>query len=253
MDKGLEPEISHPKAAHKAALVGPSTFLAQCGAGLRRLVASPAMFLVGAGALTAGCQVQAVSTVQLQYHQQVISLDGLRSVEPVPELDVSLAPPRGWERMSEPDTVLYTHEQWRSPEKNTGIGVAYLRTPFPLSPHMLIWFARLQYGKPRPNRHIEEGSGGQMLGEWDDAMGRSWFEAENSKYHVKGYAMTRGNDAWVVYSGWRVAQKPSEADIELAARAADSIVPLPVGWKAPPLLQFDEPATAPSTESSQER
>jgi len=170
-----------------------------------------------------GCQFQAISTVELRQHQQMVDLDGLRHLQAFSELQVSCAPPVFWERRGESPNILYTHEQWRSPKKNVGVGVAYIHTLIPLSPQMLVWFAKGQYTQSRENH----ARGGRLLGEWTDSMGRVWFEAENARYHVKGYAMTRGSDAWIVYSGYQVANKPSDADIALAVRAADSVAPLP--------------------------
>ena len=172
--------------------------------------------------LAGGCQVQAVSTVQLRHHQQIVDLDGLKPIQSVPGVHATCAPPRGWRRLEADETFLYTHQQWRSPARNAGMGVAYIHTPIPLSGKMLVWFAKAEYLK-----HNNGGaSEGRLINEWTDPLGRSWFEAENARYHVKGFAMTRGTDAWIVYSGWRVRDKPSDADIELGARAADSVVPL---------------------------
>jgi hypothetical protein len=173
--------------------------------------------------LLAGCQFQAVSSEELQLHQQTVDLNGLTHVRAIGELQVTCAPPVFWERRGEAPNILYTHEQWRSPKKNVGMGVAYIHTVIPLSPQMLVWFAKGQYSQSRENH----ARGGKLLGEWTDSMGRVWFEAENARYHVKGYAMTRGGDAWIVYSGYQLAHKPTDAEIALAERAADSVAPLP--------------------------
>jgi hypothetical protein len=37
--------------------------------------------------------------------------------------------------------------------------------------------------------------------------------------------MTRGRDAWVVYSGYRLGGKASLNEIALAAKGADSVAP----------------------------
>ncbi|HTW93375.1 MAG TPA: hypothetical protein VMD30_01190 [Tepidisphaeraceae bacterium] len=182
--------------------------------------------------LAGGCTFQTVSVAELRLHQQSVDLNGLRRVEAFPELQVSCAPPVFWERRGETPNILYTHEQWRSPRKNAGMGVAYIHTLIPLSPQMLVWFAKTQYAQSKENHE----GGGKLLGEWTDSMGRVWFEAENARYHVKGYAMTRGTDAWIVYSGYQVKNKPPESDIELAERAADSVAPLPYVWKNPTIV-----------------
>jgi hypothetical protein len=127
---------------------------------------------------------------------------------------------------------LYSHQQWRSPSASAGVGVAYIHTPIPLSTDMLVWFAKNEYAKRQASGDKSGATtrpadiGGRLIGEWTDSLGRHWFEAESTKYHVKGYAMTRGCEAWIVYSGWRVKSKPCEAEIALGARAADSVVPL---------------------------
>ena len=42
----------------------------------------------------------------------------------------------------------------------------------------------------------------------------------------KGYAITHGFDAWIVYSGYRVATAPSQSEIDLAEKGAESVAPL---------------------------
>ena len=92
------------------------------------------------------------------------------------------------------------------------MGVAYMNTPFAVSPQTIIWFAKSEYSRTDQSK-------GRLLGLWTDSLGRCWFEAENDTYHVKGYAMTRGCDAWMVYFGYRLAGRAPQAEIALAAKA----------------------------------
>ena len=39
--------------------------------------------------------------------------------------------------------------------------------------------------------------------------------------------MTRGNEAWIVYSGWRVMFPPNAEEISISRRSVQTIVPLP--------------------------
>ena len=66
-------------------------------------------------------------------------------------------------------STIYTHQQWRSPTRITGVGVAYLRLPIPLSPKAILWFAKSEYNKKKTSE-------GRDLGQWVDATGRHWFE-----------------------------------------------------------------------------
>jgi hypothetical protein len=83
--------------------------------------------------------------------------------------------------------------------------------------NVLMWLAKREYTK--------RGSDGKILSEWKDELGRPWFEAENAKYRVRGYVVVSGCQAWVVYFGNKSKLAPDPAEMSLAARAADSIVP----------------------------
>ena len=167
-----------------------------------------------------GCQIVTVSAVRLEIHQSQVNRTGLAVVRADPDLKITLAPPEEWDRLPLVANVLYAHQQWRSSDHRAGMGVAYLHTPIPFSPQTLIWFAKLQYSHSRD-------TSGRLIAQWTDSLGRCWFEAEDARFHVRGYAMTRGNDAWIVYSGYRIRAMPSPAQIALAARGADSVAPLP--------------------------
>jgi hypothetical protein len=178
--------------------------------------------LIAGGAVAAlvGCQIQAISAVELEMHQATINRSGLSPLHVVSKLRVSCAPPVQWDQLPPTSNWIYSHQQWRSPDRHVGMGVAYMHTPIMFSPQTLIWFAKAQYA------NSDDGSG-RLIGEWTDSLGRCWFEAENDMYHVRGYAMTRGYDAWIVYSGYRVKTHPPKTEVLIAARGADTVAPLP--------------------------
>ena len=84
--------------------------------------------------------------------------------------------------------------------------------------------------------------------EWIDDVGRSWFEAENNKYHVQGYVLTRGFNAWIVYFGYKTGYPPDLAELSIAARAAETFVPDPDGAASPKQPAEGEPVTAAASE-----
>jgi len=181
------------------------------------------LILAAGGVLTAlgGCQIaQDVSVKRLAIHRQTISDDGLQSPEAFEALRVSWAVPQRWEALPIKSTSLYTHQQWRSPSTFTGVGVAYIDLPLPMPAQALVWLAKNEY-----LRRTRDQKDGKLIGQWTDSLGRQWFEASNSKYHVFGYAMTRGDKAWIVYSGWRTAHEPQPEEIAIARRSLESVVP----------------------------
>jgi len=173
-----------------------------------------------AAAMLSACQVQSVSTVELEMHQALVNRTGLSPVYLDKALRIACATPQEWDPLPLDSNMLYSHQQWRSPDHHVGMGVAYMHTPIPFSPETLIWFAKNHYANSKDHT-------GRLLGQWTDSLGRCWFEAENARYHVRGYAMTHGNDAWMVYSGYRMKTNPPSTEILLAARGADSVAPLP--------------------------
>jgi hypothetical protein len=158
-----------------------------------------------------------VQTNRLIRHRAFIDFSGLKPLETLSSVKVTAAPPSGWDRLPARKSLLYTHEQWRSPSAQTGVGVAYVRLPLPLSAQAIAWFAKQEYGRKADD--------GKIISEWTDSMGRAWFEAENRKYHVRGYVATRGSEAWIVYSGYRLTSPPDPAEVSLAARSAETFVP----------------------------
>lgn len=187
--------------------------------------------LVVLSACVAGCQNgQAISSRRLIEHQALIDFSGLKPPTGVDSVQVTISPPRHWELLPETGGTLYTHRQWRSPSTHTGVGVIHARLPLPLSAATVVWFAEREYSR--------RGSDGRLLGQWTDSLGRTWFEAENNKYHVRGYVVVSGFSAWVVYFGYRVRYTPDLAEIGVAARSAETAVP----WlNGPPV---SEPAVA---------
>ena len=170
-----------------------------------------------------GCQLAYVPTkAKLVEHLEQVDDQGLADQANVPELKTSGAFPVGWTALPVQSGPMYTHRQWRSPSKRTAVGVTYVRMPLPLPTKTLVWFALQEAGKK---------TNGKIIRQWKDDLGREWFEAENDKYHMTGYVMTRGFDAWINYCGYRVTElyMPKEAD--LGSKALDTILPVTVREK----------------------
>jgi hypothetical protein len=175
------------------------------------------------GALCSACQVTpGVSVKKLEEHRESSDLSGLQPAKPVDTLGVSWAIPGNWSLLPAKKHPLYTHQQWRSPTMATGVGVAHIQMPFALPASTILWFAKNEYLK----RAAKDSKDGQLIAQWTDSLGRQWFEAENNKYHVLGYVMSRGSEAWVAYSGYRVTVEARPLEIELAERSLESVVPL---------------------------
>jgi hypothetical protein len=173
-----------------------------------------------------GCQQAATVTHRrLIAHVAMVDFSGLRPSAPIDGVKVHAAVPRQWETLTQHSTPLYTHQQWKSPSGRTGIGVAHVRMPFPLTTRMLMWIAKREYTK--------KANDGRILAEWTDALGRPWFEAENNLYRVRGYVVVSGFQAWVIYFGHKSDFPPDPAELSLAARAAETILPELGGSKQP--------------------
>jgi hypothetical protein len=187
--------------------------------------------------LAGGCQgVKPIQSHRLIEHQALIDFSGLKPAETVSDLKVNAAIPQAWETMPLQKGTLYNFGQWRSPSTRTGVGAAYIRLPLPIGAGGVLWLAKHKYA--------EQASDGKLIAEWTDELGRNWFEVENSKYHVRGYALAEGFEAWIVYFGYKLSYPPDLGEISLAARAADTFVPL-TGNAAEPVTK---PATTqPST------
>lgn len=197
---------------------------------LRRVVVLQTLVMAGLLAWAGGCQSGAsVSSRRLIEHQALIDFSGLKPQETVAAVHASIAEPRRWEVLPSKSNPLYTHQQWRSPSTHTGVGILFAHLPLPLSAKTVVWLAKQEYAK--------SGREGKVIGEWTDGLGRSWFEAENEKYHVRGYVVVQGFSAWIVYFGYRTHYPPDLAEISLAARSAETAVPF-----------IDPPAAAPTTQ-----
>jgi hypothetical protein len=179
-----------------------------------------------------GCQTaHTVSVQRLIQHQAMIDFSGLREVATFDQVKAQAAAPRTWTQLAVKKTSLYTDIQWKSPSASSGFGVTHVRMPLPLSARMLIWFAKAEYTK--------KSTDGRLLDQWTDALGRHWFEAENNNFHVRGYVITRGFDAWVIYTGYKTTRPPNAAEMSLAARSLETVVPL----TGNAVRQSPEPAT----------
>jgi hypothetical protein len=183
-----------------------------------------AMPLMGAALLfaCAGCQLQSsVSGAGLIEHQSMLDWSGLGESETIEAVKVNAAIPQKWTALAPRRTSNYVNAQWRSPSQQTGVGVAYVHLPLPLPTSMLVWLAKKEYAK--------RGQDGQVLGQWTDTLGRSWFEAQNDKYHIRGYVVSKGLDVWFIYCGYkRTDDPPSAAELGVAGRSLETIVPTPV-------------------------
>jgi hypothetical protein len=209
--------------------------VAACSGILRAVLIPSLVFVVG-------CQLpQPGLSNRLAAHVAMVDLSDLSPDAVMPTLKVRAAIPRGWEPMTSQSTALYEHEQWRSPSRMTGVGVALIHMPFPMSAKALVWLARTQYARENAAEHKADA---KVMGQWTDSVGREWFEGENEKYHVKGYVVTNGMEAWAVYSGYRLRGAPRPSEISVGFRSMDSIVPLPLVKKPDNLLTQDIPLSA---------
>jgi hypothetical protein len=118
----------------------------------------------------------------------------------------------------------------------TGVGVAYIHLPLPIPPAAVAWLVEKEYSK--------RANDGKLLASWTDSLGRPWFEAENSRFHARGYIISRGFEAWIIYCGYRLEQPPSAAEMSVAGRALETIVPTPFAPDVPqrPLASGSENA-----------
>jgi hypothetical protein len=184
----------------------------------RRLALFP--LLAAVLAFAGGCQTSAPTTNRrLIEHQAMIDFSGLEPAETVEAVKASCSVPHQWEAIPVKKTGLYSHQQWKSPSTHTGFGVVYIRLPLPLSERTLLWFAKREYTKASED--------GKLIAQWTDDLGREWFEAQNNKYHVQGFALVRGFNAWVVYFGSKTNYPPDVAELGLAARAVETFLPDP--------------------------
>ena len=191
-------------------------------------IRSIAVFIGGMICLSSvtGCQMaQTVSTARLIQHQAMIDPAGLNETAVVEPVKVHIAAPQRWEQLEPRKHSMYTETQWRSPSKMTGVGIAYVRLPLPIPAKTITWLAQKEYAKRADD--------GKVLGTWEDALGRPWFEAENSKYHIRGYIISKGFEAWILYCGYKTEQPPSASELGVAARSLETIVPTSYSTEVP--------------------
>jgi hypothetical protein len=179
------------------------------------------LFLGLLGSLLAGgvgCQsAQPVSMNRLINHQAMIDFSGLASLKHYENVKAEAAPPTSWKELVPKKTSFYTDMQWRAPSGNTAVGGAHVKMPLPLDAGAVVWFAKQRYSK--------QSEDGKLINQWVDALGRSWFEAENNKYHVRGYVVTKGFTAWIVYSGFKTQGPIDTSELALAARSMETMIP----------------------------
>ena len=180
----------------------------------------------------AGCQTaQPVSVNRLLNYQAMIDFSGLKSADQYDSVKAQVAPPQSWKELVPKRGTMFTDMQWRSPSGKTAMGVAHVRMPLPFSPRTLLWFAKGQYAK--------QSDDGRLLGQWVDELGRSWFEAENKKYHVRGFIITKGFEAWIIYTGYKMTEPTDMSELALGARSMETIVPMANGRRSVASVERD--------------
>jgi len=168
------------------------------------------LFMAGAG-----CQTARPETMASQ--RALIDFTGLGPLMNLSALKASGSVPEQWDPLPLQQTPLYAHQQWRSPTLTTGVGIACVHLPLPVPAAAVLWFAQREY--------TAQQNDGRSLGRWSDSLGREWFAAENKRFYVRGYVLTRGMDAWIVYCGYRRANAPKPDELSLAVRSLETIVP----------------------------
>lgn len=188
-----------------------------------------------------GCQTQApVTNSRLIEHQALIDFSGLAPAETVEEVKARASVPRNWQLLPFKQNALYAHAQWKSPSATTGVGAVHVSMPWPLGDKAIIWLAKREY--------TNKANDGRIIREWIDDVGRSWFEAENNKYHVQGYVLTRGFNAWIVYFGYKTGYPPDLAELSIAARSAETFIPDPDAASSPKHAADSDAVTAAASE-----
>ena len=187
--------------------------------GAFRVVIRLTLPFVALFAFISGCQTNANTPSRAELLEHVEQVDDLGLTPPTEVADVKITGsfPTSWTPLRLQKTAMYTHQQFRSPTRRTAVGLTYVRMPLPLSTKTLVWFAAGEVGK--------KVNDGKLIRQWTDELGREWFEAENSKYHMVGYVMTRGFDAWINYCGYRIIEPQEPTEIALGHKALDTILP----------------------------
>jgi len=169
--------------------------------------------------LCVGCQSGSISRSKLAASQLQVKFDGLESTRVLTSVCASGATPRQWTKRPTEKGAIYTHEQWRSPTGVTSVGVVYVHLPLPIGPAAILWLAEQHFA-------AMPGETGHVLAAWTDALGRSWFTAQNPKCSICGYIMTEGASAWIVYYGYKLDRGLQPGELSVAARSVTTIIPL---------------------------
>ncbi len=173
---------------------------------------------MAAAALSACQALPPLTKSALIEHREQLADAGLSSAITVQELRASLEVPPQWHPLPLQKAMLYTHQQWRSQSRRTAVGITYIRMPLPLSTETLVWFVVNEAGKRTAD--------GKIIRQWTDSAGRQWFECQNAKYHMTGYVMTRGLDAWINYLGYRSHEPKMAGELDLGEKSLDTILPV---------------------------
>ena len=182
------------------------------------------LLLVVISPLVVGCQTAVVpSKAALTGYRESLDDSGLALPQAVSAVNLNASLPTGWQSLGVQKSALYTHTQWRAPSKRTAVGSTYVKMPLPLSTKTLVWFAM--------NEVAKKSNDGKIIRRWNDKLGREWFEAENGKYHMTGYVMTRGFDAWINYVGHRKNEPTEASEMALGEKALETFMPLSVVGK----------------------
>lgn len=184
--------------------------------------------------LLAGCSVGGPIAVEGFARQRAaVNPTGLAASETIDAVKANCAVPATWDRLGLQKTMLFSHQQWRSPTHRTAVGVIYVRMPLPFSATTLINLAKNEYSK--------KANDGRVLSTWADDLGRQWCDAENNRYHFQTYAVTQGFDAWIVYWGYRTQEPMQPGEIELAKKAIATIMPGAAAAAVPSILPTTKP------------
>lgn len=188
--------------------------------------------------LLAGCSTGGPMAVgEFARRRAEVNPAGLAPSQMVNAVKANCAAPQGWDRLGLQKTLLFSHQQWRSPTHRTAVGVIYIRMPLPFSGETLINMAKNEYSK--------KSSDGKLLGVWSDALGRHWCDAQNNRYRMRAYAVTQGFDAWIAYWGYRTNEPMEAAEVELARKSLETILP-GAAAAAAPVSAVAAPTTAPA-------
>ena len=176
------------------------------------------LLLLGLGA--GGCQTAGptVSNRTLLAHLPGVDFSGLAPMASVESVKVSCSLPDKWVQLK-----LEAQRAVHPPAMEVSVGI-YRRGRFDGSPALAAQRANSAL-VCKTGVFKRESWRGKAVGEWTDALGRPWFEAENEQYHVRGYAVVDGFTAWIVYFGYKVNRPPNPGELNVANRCLQTVVP----------------------------